>query len=74
MNFKQAIEEMKKGKKVRRKGWGDVWYIINNRGNLLSCSLNFYNKEQVDGKIDELSLTNIEHILAFSRRLGSYRR
>lgn len=47
-----------------KKGWGDTWFVINDRGNLLSCSPNFYNKEQIDTKIDDLSLTNIEHILA----------
>ena len=64
MNFEQAIEEMTKGKKVRRKGWKDVWLIIDNNGNLLCCSPNFYNKEQIDTKIDDLSLTNVENILA----------
>lgn len=64
MNFKQAVEEMTKGKKVRRKGWKDVWLIIDNNGNLLCCSPNFYNKEQIDTKIDDLSLTNVENILA----------
>ena len=64
MNFEQAIEEMTKGKKVRRKGWKDVWLIIDNNGNLLCGSPNFYNKEQIDTKIDDLSLTNVENIFA----------
>lgn len=64
MNFKQAIEEMKKGKKVRRKGWGDTWFIINNYGTLLRCIPSFYNKNQADTNIDPLSLANVENIFA----------
>lgn len=64
MNFKQAIEEMKKGKKVRRKGWGDTWFVINNYGTLLRCIPSFYNKNQADTNIDPLSLENVENIFA----------
>ena len=64
MNFKQAIEEMKKGKKVRRKGWGDTWFVINNYGTLLRCIPSFYNKNQADTNIDPLSLANVENIFA----------
>lgn len=64
MNFEQAIEEMKKGKKVRRKGWGDTWFIINNYGTLLRCIPSFYNKNQADTNIDPLSLANVENIFA----------
>lgn len=64
MNFKNAIEKMKQGKKVRRRGWEDTWFVISDTGNLLCCKPNAYNKEQTDTKIDDLSLTNVEHILA----------
>ena len=65
MNFKQAVEEMKKGKKVRRKDWKDVWYAISSSGHfILRCTPNFYNKNQTDTKIVDLSVTDIEDILA----------
>lgn len=64
MNFKQAIEEMKKGKKVRRKDWKDVWYAISSSGHfILRCTPNFYDKNQTDTKIVDLSVTDIEDIL-----------
>lgn len=31
MNFKEAYEEMLKGKKVRRPGWGGYWFIEDNK-------------------------------------------
>ena len=31
MNFKKAYEEMLKGKKVRRPGWGGYWFIKDNK-------------------------------------------
>lgn len=30
MNFGEAIQAMKNGKRVRRKGWTTVWLAINN--------------------------------------------
>ena len=65
MDFKTAIEEMKKGKKVKRKDWKDVWYAISSSGHfILRCTPNFYNKNQTDTKIVDLSVTDIEDILA----------
>lgn len=65
MDFKTAIEFMKKGKKVRRKDWKDIWYAISSSGYfILRCTPNFYNKNQTDTKIVDLSVTDIEDILA----------
>lgn len=65
MDFKTAIEEMKKGKKIKRKDWKDVWYAISSSGHfILRCTPNFYDKNQTDTKIVDLSVTDIEDILA----------
>lgn len=65
MDFKTAIEEMKKGKKIKRKDWKDVWYAISSSGHfILRCTPNFYDKNQTDTEIVDLSVTDIEDILA----------
>nr|DAQ67525.1 MAG TPA: Protein of unknown function (DUF2829) [Bacteriophage sp.] len=62
MNFKQAIEEMKKGKKVRRKGeYG--WLAINNNNDLLRYFPNSI-REGMKTIVETLTLKNIESILA----------
>lgn len=62
MNFKQAVEEMKKGKKVRRKGWKDVWLTLDNGGSVLRTSLNMY-KGKITG-FELLTLENAENVCA----------
>lgn len=65
MNFKEAYKAMLNGKKVKRKDWKDVWYAISSSGHfILRCTPNFYNKNQTDTKIVDLSVTDIEDILA----------
>lgn len=66
MNFKQAIEEMKKGKKVRRKGWKDVWLTLDNGGSVLRTIPNMY-KGTIKGTItgfELLTLENAENVCA----------
>ena len=66
MNFKQAIEEMKKGKKVRRKGWKDVWLTLDNGGSVLRTIPNMY-KGTIKGTItgfELLTLENAENVFA----------
>ena len=63
MNFKQAVEEMKKGKKVRRKGeYG--WLAINNNNELLRYFPNPIRPEEMGTGVESLTLKNIESILA----------
>ena len=63
MNFKQAVEEMKKGKKVRRKGeYG--WLAINNDNELLRYFPNPIRPEEMGTGVESLTLKNIESILA----------
>ena len=65
MNFKEAYKAMLNGKKVKRKDWKDVWYAISSSGHfILRCTPNFYDKNQTDTKIVDLSVTDIEDILA----------
>lgn len=66
MNFKQAVEEMKKGKKVRRKGWKDVWLTLDNGGSVLRTIPNMY-KGTIKGTItgfELLTLENAENVCA----------
>lgn len=66
MNFKQAIEEMKKGKKVRRKGWKDVWFTLDNGGSVLRTIPNMY-KGTIKGTItglEPLTLESAENVCA----------
>ena len=63
MNFKQAVEEMKKGKKVRRNGeYG--WLAINNNNELLRYFPNPIRQEEMGTGVESLTLKNIESILA----------
>lgn len=63
MNFKQAVEEIKKGKKVRRKGeYG--WLAINNDNELLRYFPNPIRQEEMGTGVETLTLKNIESILA----------
>lgn len=63
MNFKQAIEEIKKGKKVRRKGeYG--WLAINNNNELLRYFPNPIRLEEMGTGVETLTLKNIESILS----------
>lgn len=62
MNFKQAIEEMKKGKKVRRKGWGDVWFTLDNGGALLRNVPGSYNKKATITGLEPLTLESVENV------------
>ena len=65
MNFKQAVEEMKKGKKVRRKGeYG--WLTLDNGGSVLRTIPNMY-KGTIKGTItgfELLTLENAENVCA----------
>ena len=64
MNFKQAIEEMKKGKKVRRKGWEDVWFTLDNGGALLRNVPGSYNKKATITGLEPLTLESVENVYA----------
>lgn len=64
MNFKQAIEEMKKGKKVRRKGWKDVWFTLDNGGALLRNVPGSYNKKATITGLEPLTLESVENVYA----------
>ena len=64
MNFKQAIEEMKKGKKVRRKGWKDVWFTLDNGGALLRNVPGSYNKKTTITGLEPLTLESVENVYA----------
>lgn len=64
MNFKQAIEEMKKGKKVRRKGWKDVWFTLDNDGALLRNVPGPYNKKATITGLEPLTLESVENVYA----------
>lgn len=64
MNFKQAIEEMKKGKKVRRKGWKDVWFTLDNGGALLRNVPGPYNKKATITGLEPLTLESVENVYA----------
>ena len=64
MNFKQAIEEMKKGKKVRRKGWEDVWFTLDNGGALLRNVPGPYNKKATITGLEPLTLESVENVYA----------
>ena len=64
MNFKQAIEEMKKGKKVRRKGWKDVWFTLDNGGALLRSVPGHYNKKATITGLEPLTLESVENVYA----------
>lgn len=64
MNFKQAIEEMKKGKKVRRKGWKDVWLTLDNDGALLRNVPGPYNKKATITGLEPLTLESVENVYA----------
>lgn len=64
MNFKQAIEEMKKGKKVRRKGWKDVWFTLDNGGALLRNVPGSYNKKATITGLELLTVENAENVCA----------
>ena len=63
MNFKQAIEEMKKGKKVRRKG-GDSWFVINDNGVLLRYTPSFFKEGEIVANVEPLTLEIVENIYA----------
>jgi hypothetical protein len=64
MNFKQAVEEMKKGKKVRRKGWKDVWFTLDNGGALLRNVPGSYNKKATITGLEPLTLESVENVYA----------
>lgn len=64
MNFKQAVEEMKKGKKVRRKGWKDVWFTLDNGGALLRNVSGSYNKKTTITGLEPLTLESVENVYA----------
>lgn len=64
MNFKQAIEEMKKGKKVRRKGWKDVWFTLDYGGALLRNVPGSYNKKATITGLELLTLESVENVYA----------
>ena len=64
MNFKQAVEEMKKGKKVRRKGWEDVWFTLDNGGALLRSVPGHYNKKATITGLEPLTLESVENVYA----------
>ena len=64
MNFKQAIEEMKKGKKVRRKGWKDVWFTLDSGGALLRNVPGSYNKKTTITGLEPLTLESVENVYA----------
>lgn len=64
MNFKQAIDEMKKGKKVRRKGWKDVWFTLDNGGALLRNVPGSYNKKATITGLEPLTLESVENVYA----------
>ena len=64
MNFKQAVEEMKKGKKVRRKGWKDVWFTLDNGGALLRNVSGSYNKKATITGLEPLTLESVENVYA----------
>ena len=64
MNFKQAVEEMKKGKKVRRKGWKDVWLTLDNGGALLRSVPGHYNKKATITGLEPLTLESVENVYA----------
>ena len=64
MDFKQAIEEMKKGKKVRRKGGGDSWFVINDNGVLLRYVPSLFKKGEIVANVEPLTLENVENIYA----------
>lgn len=64
MNFKQAVEEMKKGKKVRRKGWKDVWFTLDNGGALLRNVPGSYNKKATITGLELLTLESVENVCA----------
>ena len=64
MNFKQAIEEMKKGKKVRRKGWKDVWFTLDSGGALLRNVPGSYNKKATITGLEPLTLESVENVYA----------
>ena len=64
MNFKQGVEEMKKGKKVRRKGWKDVWLTLDNGGALLRNVPGSYNKKATITGLEPLTLESVENVYA----------
>ena len=63
MNFKQAIEEMKKGKKVKRKDWKDVWFTLSNGGSTILRTVPTMYKGTITG-FELLTLENVENVCA----------